>query len=144
MSDLTDMVMCDDGISYFEFTQSLSELLETEHIEEKNGLYSISPKGIKNGSITESSLPYSVRLKAERNTMRLSQIISRNAMIKTDSVPRKEGGCTVSLSLADGMGEMISMNILAGNEEQAKIMEKNFQKNAESIFNEIVRLLLDE
>ncbi|NLO48161.1 MAG: DUF4364 family protein [Clostridiales bacterium] len=144
LSDLTDMVMCDDGITYFEFIQALSELLETEHVNEEDDLYTISLKGIKNGSITESSLPYSVRHKAERNIMRLSRILNRSAMIKTDSVPRKEGGYIVHLSLADGIGEMISLSVLAGNEGQAKDMEKHFYKNAEGLYNEIMRLLLDE
>ncbi len=144
LNDLTDLVMCDDGISYFDFSEALSELMESDHISEKDGLYSITLKGVRNGTITENNIPYSVRLKAERSAIRLARIQQRSAMIKTESHPRAEGGYFVRMSLADGMGEMISMNILAGSETQAHEIEKNFQKKAESLYNEIMTLLLDK
>ena len=39
---LTDLVMCDDGISYFEFSQSLAELVETEHVRCEDELYAVT------------------------------------------------------------------------------------------------------
>lgn len=142
LSDLTELIMCDDGIGYFDYIESLTELLKTQHISEENGYYSTTQKGVKNGTVTESSIPYSVRLKAERKTMKLSRVMKRNAMIKTDTSLREDGGYTVHLSLSDGMGDILSMEILAGSEAQAHMIEKNFHKDAEELYDDIMRLLL--
>ena len=70
--------------------------------------------------------------------------MKRSAMIKTGAVPRDDGSFTVNLALADGVGDIMSMNVLAGSQAQADQMEKNFRKNAESLYNEIMTLLLNE
>ncbi|NLL39459.1 MAG: DUF4364 family protein [Clostridiales bacterium] len=142
LSDLTEAVMCDDGIGYFDYIEALTELIKTQHISEEKGYYSITQKGIRNGTITENSIPYSVRFKAERKTMKLSYVMNRNAMIKTDTSRREDGGYTVHLSLSDGMGDILSMEILVGSETQAHIIEKKFHKDAEELYDNIMKLLL--
>ena len=36
---LTDLTMCDDGVDYFEFTEAVAELVETDHLTLEDGLY---------------------------------------------------------------------------------------------------------
>ena len=38
----------------------------------------------------------------------------------------------VELAMSDGKGEIIHLHLLCGDEEQAKLMEKNFRLNAEN------------
>ena len=55
--------MCDDGIDYFAYAECLNDLVQTEHLRlTEEGCYAITPKGLKNSEICESSLPYSGRL----------------------------------------------------------------------------------
>ena len=61
---LSELVFCDDGIGYFDYSDCLAELVETNHIEEKRGKYRITEKGSRNVAEVGSSLPYSVRTKA--------------------------------------------------------------------------------
>ena len=42
---LTDLVMCDDGVDYFEFAEALSELLESGHLVREGDYYSPTDKG---------------------------------------------------------------------------------------------------
>ena len=44
LSDLTEAVMCDDGIGYFDYIEALTELIKTQHISEEKGYYSITQK----------------------------------------------------------------------------------------------------
>lgn len=52
-----------------------------------------------------------------------------------------EAGCSVHLAVSDGVGDILSMQILASGEEQAIAMENRFKNNAEGFYHEIVRLL---
>jgi len=139
---LTELAMCDDGISYFDFTECVSELVSTEHVQLLGGMYSLTEKGARNGKITENSLPYSVRKEAESKAISLRTIQSRNAMINTVHRKEQTGGYRVELSLSDGVGEIVKIELFAANEDQAMSLEKSFRKNAESIYNKLIEMIL--
>ena len=63
---LQDLAMCDSGVDYFAFSECLADLVRTEHLEQKDGIYGITDKGRRNSGICETSLPYSVRMQAEQ------------------------------------------------------------------------------
>ena len=68
LEGMQELTMCDDGIDYFDFSECLNDLVQTEHLRlTEEGRYAITPKGLKNSAICESSLPYSVRLRTDRN-----------------------------------------------------------------------------
>ena len=141
---LTDLTMCDDGISYFDFAESVNELVESEHLRFEDGKYSPTAKGKRNGEITEVNLPYSVRQKAEKKTSALRAEQNRDAMIKTSHTVKPDGACTVTLALSDGVGEIVNMELFAANEQQAIELEQGFRKNAEKIYNAVIKLILEE
>lgn len=142
---LSDIILlCDGAIGYFEFTECIADLIETEHITESKGKYMITEKGRENGEVTESGLPYSVRIRAEQAATTLAHIQRRSALITATHEMRRRGGYTVKLAMSDGLGPIISMDLLAGNDKQAIILEKNFKKNAESIYNKIIKILTEE
>ena len=65
---MQELTLCDSGIDYFSFSQCLNDLVRTEHLTlSDDGLYAITPKGLRNSEICESSLPMSVRLLTDRN-----------------------------------------------------------------------------
>jgi len=135
--------MCDDGISYFDYTDCLAELVKTDHIRSEGGKYSLTAKGARNGGITENSLPYSVRAKVENSTALYRAAQSRNAMIKTSHTTNLDGSCTVSLALSDGVGDIVSMELFAANEKQAIGLEDGFRKSAESIYNALIGMIIN-
>ncbi|MCL2842677.1 MAG: DUF4364 family protein [Oscillospiraceae bacterium] len=141
---LTDLTFVDAGIGYFDFSECVAELLNTGHITETDGRLSITDKGLRNGQVAESRVPYSVRRRAEKKTAALVKIQRRNAMVKAEKENRLGGGLTVALSLSDGLGEILSMNIYAANDTQATAMVEAFTKQAEQIYGQVVALLVDE
>ena len=139
---LADAVICDGGISYFDFADCLAELVETDHVTESDGKYLITDKGITNSQITESSLPFTVRVVAEKNASQLSTILSRDLSIKTSHISRGDGGYTVNLSLSDGKGPIISMSLLTSTEAECVKIERKFRKKAEAFYGEIIEMML--
>ena len=138
---LTELTMCDDGISYFDFTECVAELAQTKHIKLVQGMYSVTDKGVRDGKTTENSLPYSVRAKVEESTSALRAAQSRNSLLKTSWAANPGGGCTLSLSLSDGVGEIVSMSLFAANERQAVDLENNFRENPVGIYHSLIELI---
>jgi len=145
MDELSDVTLvCDGGIGYFELTDCVADLVRTGHVTEKSGRYKITAKGCENGKATESDLPYSVRIRAERAATALANIQRRGALITTSHEMRRRGGFMVKLAMSDGVGPILSMELLAGNDRQAEQVEGNFKKNAEAIYDKILDILLEK
>ena len=139
---LTELTMCDEGISYFDITECISKLVKTKHMQLKDEKYSLTVKGERNGEILEKNLPYSVRVKAEEAAALIRSAQNRSSMIKTQRNADNDGGYKVALSLSDGVGDIISMELLAASEKQANALEKGFRKNAEKIYHAIVEMIV--
>ena len=141
---LSDLALFDGGFTWFDYTDCLAELIQTDHIEEKNGRYAITEKGRRNVNTVSSSLPYTVRAKAERLTAPVAAAMRRASMIETDIEPGAKGGRTVSMRLSDGVGEVISLRLAVPDEDQAKAIEKRFRDSAEDLYNRIIGILTEE
>lgn len=141
---LSELTMCDEGISYFDFAECVSELVKTEHLTTDGHTYMITEKGKTNGEITEDSLPFSVRLKAEKSAANQCSLMNRQAMISASHAVRRKGGYTVDLSLSDGVSDVILIKLYAANESQATALESGFALHAEMIYNQIIKLILND
>jgi len=144
LDTLAELTLIDDGISYFAFSECVAELKETAHITEENGRIAITEKGLRNGRATESSIPSSVRRRAEQKTGPLARTQRRGAMIKAEIRRREDGGYTIKLSLSDGLDEILAIELYAATEETAAAMSDSFSKRAEQIHGQIISLLMDE
>jgi len=140
---LCDLVNCDDGIDYFDYTECLEDLVRTKHINEKYGFYSITAKGINNADSVESSLPLMIRNKADKNIRPVSERLMRMAMISAEHA-EENNNLYISLGMSDGAGEIIKMKCLVPNEQYAEEIEKNFRLHAEELYQQILKLLQGE
>ena len=143
IEELTELTMCDEGVTYFDFMECAADLVKTEHIKLKEDMYTITEKGVRNGTLTEKSLPPTVRARAEDSVLTYRSKKNRNAMIKTKNSVNRDGGCVVNLSLSDGIGEIVSVNLLAMSERQARIVEQRFREKAESVYKMLISMLLE-
>ncbi len=137
---LRGLVMCDDGIGYFDYSDCLSELVQSGNVEESAEGYAVTEKGARNAEAVESSLPYSVRKKASRLLAPVQEKMRRDASIVAGHEPG-EDGCTVTLAMGDGKGELIRLSFVCAGEEQAKKIEANFRRDAESYYQRIAAML---
>lgn len=140
---LADVVFCDGGVDYFSFAECLSELVFTGHIAEETEHYTITDLGREDGAVMETSLPVSVRARADIAMLPVVDRIGRDGLIETDHEVTDKG-CIVHLALSDGEGELIRLTVLAGNERQARQMENHFRNRAEELYVRITGLLQGE
>jgi len=141
MDILTELAMCDESISYFDVTECIAKLVKTKHLHLSDGKFSLTAKGQRNGDILEKDLPFSVRTKAEEATAHISAALNRSSMIKTKTSSNQSGGFNVELSMSDGIGDILSLNLYVATKEQADRVEKGFRKNAESIYHAVIEVI---
>ena len=141
---LQDLAMCDEGVDYFDFSQCLADLVRTEHLTCQNDLYAITAKGRENSKICESSLPYSVRMQAEKNIVTYNQHLRRCALVTATTTVRDTGGFTVTLSLSDELENVMKLELLVTKESMAKELENRFRKDAENLYSRIIQVLYEE
>ena len=143
---MQELTMCDDGIDFFDFSECLSNLVESQHLSlSDDGLYAITEKGLHNGAICESSLPYSVRLRADKNITIYNQKLKRRAQIKSDIQPRPNGTFTVTLAFNDDDDQpLLKMDLMVPKEVMAKDLAERFQRNPEQLYSGVLNTLFAE
>lgn len=140
-STLAELCQCDAGVGYFDYAECLSELVDTGHVYTSGGMYATTEKGRRNGTTIESSIPYTVRVKAEKALAPVAQEMRRSAMITASHIRGKNDELIVTLGMSDGVSDVISMQLLIPDEETANEIEKNFRADAEGVYNRIIGLL---
>ncbi|MBU5434923.1 DUF4364 family protein [Pseudoflavonifractor sp. MSJ-37] len=141
---LTELTMCDEGVDYFDFAEAVAELVDTGHLTLEEGLYAITDKGRQNGEACESELPYSVKHKCNTDLARVNGILRRNAQVRTEVIPREDGSLTARMTLDDEGGNIMTIELLCVNEDQAARLSRGFQAKPERVYNEVLAALLDK
>ena len=140
---LLELALCDEGVDYFDFAECLSDLVRTEHLTlSADGLYAITDKGLRNSRICESSLPYSVRLRCDKNLAACNRHLRRKSQVKASTEKRPNGTYTVRLELSDDMGSVMDLRLAIPREDMAAMLTERFQKTPERLYGEIMRALM--
>lgn len=142
---MQELTMCDEGIDFFDFSECLGDLVSSGHLTlSDDGLYAVTEKGVRNGRICETDLPYSVRLAADRNVTVYNQKLKRRAQVKSEVVPRENGTYTVSLSFSGDADESIlKMELMVPKERMANDLAKRFRENAEQLYSGVLDALFE-
>ena len=101
-------------------------------------------KGKADGSLTEDSIAYTVKCRADNAVNRFNRQIRRSSFVKTQIIPRDNGDYSVVMALDDEMGNLMTLELLAPNQRQAVRLGKLFEKKAEAVYNLTMAELLDD
>ena len=135
----------DDCLSYFDVCTAIPEMVESGHLRQVEGeKYEITGKGRSDGALTEDSVAYTVKQRAENAVSRYNRQIRRSSFIKTQILPREGGDYSVIMSLDDEVSNLMTLELVAPNQRQAVRLGKLFEKKAEVIYNMTMTELLEE
>ena len=135
----------DDCLSYFDVCTAIPELVTSRHLKEaENDCYVITDKGKADGALTEDSIAFTVKQRAENAVARFNRQIRRSSFVKTQIIPRENGDFSVIMALDDEMGNLMTLELVAPNQRQAVRLGKLFEKKAESVYNLTMAELLDD
>ena len=135
----------DECLSYFDVCTAIPELVKTGHLRElENDCYEITDKGRADGALTEDSIAFSVKQKAENAVARFNRQVRRSSFVKSQILSRETGDYSVIMGLDDEVGNLMTLELLAPTQRQAVHLGKRFEKKAEAIYNLIMTELLNE
>lgn len=135
----------DDCLSYFDVLQAIPEMVASGHLRQaEEERYEITDKGRETAALTEDSIAFTVKQRAENAVARFNRQLRRSSFVKSQIVPRESGNFSVIMSLDDEMGNLMTMELFAPNQRQAVRLGRLFEKKAESLYNLTMTHLLDD
>ena len=131
VQELYELAYQDERLSYFDVCTAVPELVRSGHLQELPGeRYTVTEKGRTDGAVTEDSLAFPVKQRAQKAVEQFNR--------------EGEGDFVVKLGLDDEKGSLMRLELMAPDQPQAMRLSKSFRKNAELIYNLIMADLLDE
>jgi len=145
VQELYELCYQDECLSYFDVCTAVPEMVASGHLQVvDDARYEITEKGRQDCALTEDSIAYTVKQRAENAVARFNRQLRRSSFVKTQILPRENGDFSVILSLDDETGNLMTLELMAPNQRQALRLGKLFEKKAEDVYNITMMELLDE
>ena len=145
MSEIYELCYQDDCLSYFDVCTAIPEMVVSGHLKDvENEKYVITEKGKSDGLLTQDSIAFTVKQRAENAVARYNRQIRRSSFVKTQVIPRDSGDYSVIMALDDEMGNLMTLELVAPDQRQAVRLGKLFEKKAEMVYNLTMAELLDD
>jgi len=142
--EIYELCYQDECLSYFDVCTALPEMVESGHLRQlEEERYEITEKGREVGALTEDSIAFTVKQRAENAVSRFNRQLRRSSFVKTQIIPRDSGDFSVVMALDDEGGNLMTLELLAPNQRQAVRLSKLFEKKAEMLYNLTMMELLD-
>ena len=142
--EIYELCYQDDCLSYFDVCTAIPEMVKTGHLKDLgDDRYEITEKGRRDGSVTEDSIAFTVKTRAENAVARYNRQLRRSSFVKTQIVPRKTGEYSVVMALDDEQGNLMTLELMAPDQRQAVRLGKLFEKKAEELYSLTMSELLD-
>ncbi|MBQ4641893.1 MAG: DUF4364 family protein [Oscillospiraceae bacterium] len=143
--EIYELCYQDECLSYFDVCTAVPEMVTSGHLEQVDEeRYQITEKGKADGAVTEGSIAFTVKQRAENAVARFNRQLRRSSFVKSQIIPRENGDFSVVMALDDEMGNLMTLELVAPNQRQAVRLGRLFEKKAEMIYNLTMTELLDE
>lgn len=145
MQEVYEVCYQDDCLSYFDVCTAIPEMVTSGHLRElADDKYEITEKGRQDGALTEDSIAFTVKQRAENAVSRFNRQLRRSSFVKTQILPRENGDFSVVMALDDEQGNLMTLELMAPDQRQAVRLSRLFERKAEDVYNLTMAELLDE
>lgn len=145
MTTLSDISVQDDFVQQFVFMDCFFDLFESGAISCSfaNGeqLYSITDAGRKAAEALQSEILPAIRQKSLKSAFRLLSFKKTGAVVDSSVTKEENGRYTVSVSIKNRTGRVMSASVTAEDEQSAENMRRNFDEKPELVYRGLLSLL---
>ena len=143
--EIYELCYQDDCLSYFDVCTAIPEMVASGHLKQlAEDQFEITEKGIHDGALTEDSIAFTVKQRAENAVSRFNRQLRRSSFVRTQILPRDNGDCSVVMALDDENGNLMTLELMAPNQRQAVRLTQLFEKRAEELYSLTMTCLLEE
>ncbi len=146
--DLYKIVSSINEINYFIFKQILTDLIDSKlvgtYTKEEEQVIKITEEGNNAYNLTKDVLPGIVKLKTDHIFKEKFSSIENEGSIIAEFLPKNENSYTVKCKIVENNETIFEVKSFVGSRERAKKIVDNWNKHANSIYPEILNLLLKE
>ena len=137
-----------NDINYFFFKQILTDLIDSKlvgaYTKEEEPVIKITSEGKNAYMLTKDVLPGLLKLKADNIFKKEFSSIEEESSVIAEFIPKDENNYTIKCKIVENNETIFELRTFAGSRERAKRIVDNWKKNANSIYPEILNLLLKE
>ena len=146
--DLFKLISSINDINYFFFKQILTDLIDSKlvgtYTKEEEQVVKITTEGKNAYILTKDVLPGLLKLKADSVFKKEFASIENEASIIAEFIPKNENDYTVKCKIVENNETIFEVRTFVGSRERAKKIVDNWNKHANSIYPEMLNLLLKE
>lgn len=143
--EINDVLQSGGYVNYFEYAESVSELLTSGHIVPKHPpegeqRFVLTDIGVKTSRTFEKSLPLTIREESVRTAQEylLKKRIERENQVEIQKV---EDGYTVSLRITDIGSDLLNLSLFVPSQEEGRAIKERFLKDPALIYRGVIALL---
>ncbi len=159
---ISDIVVQDEFVNYFDFAECFAELLDSGTIEQirvgdeiqkeasigTNGrpekkceLYRITENGVTVVEQLQSALLNMIKEKSLKSAMRLLSFKENGSDVKFGVSPREDGRFDLHCEVIDNRSSLMEIRMVVDSKQQAERMAYNFNERPEVIYRGVIALL---
>ena len=146
--DLFKIIASINDINYFFFKQILTDLIDSKlvgaYTKEEEPVIKITSEGKNAYFLTKDVLPGLLKLKADNIFKKEFSSIEEESSVIAEFIPKNENNYTIKCKIVENNETIFEVRTFAGSRERAKRIVDNWKKNANSIYPEILNLLLKD
>lgn len=146
-SQLTDIMMADGLVEYFDYAQAVEQLLMSGMIDiaslEDISSYRITKQGLAVVEEYEQRLPHNVKSKTLEALKANLHQQQEDDQIFSEITP-SESGYAVTCTIREGGEIMLSYRVLVPDRKDAYYVAERFRENPSGYYQKIMEVVLDE
>ncbi len=146
--ELLELVISISDMNYFDFQQFLQELLDDKfilkYINNDEETFELTKEGKNALELTIDMLPGIMKLKVDSSFKEQYSKIKDEFSVYAKYTPITETNFTVNCKIIENGQTIFNLETFAASREQAKEIVNNWNKNAEKIYPDILKILTRE
>ena len=145
MQEIYEVSFQDECLSYFDVCTAIPEMVRSGHLREVgNDRFMITEKGREQGEVTADSVAYTVKIKAMAAIDEFNNKKKHNSSVKTEIRGKGETDLSVRMTLDNGMGKIMTLDLAVPNRHQAEHMAQLMKYKGENLYHIVMGELLRE
>lgn len=137
---VTEILYSGEMANFFEVSAAVQELLQRGHLQEEDGLLSLTETGRQVASTLARMVPFTLRERSVEAAVKLMARQKRQRDTEVIITPDKKG-CLVTCRICDGKDPLMEVTLRVGDEWQAKLIKERFLEEPTLSYRSLIAVL---